>query len=197
MSIESKGLLINEAGPKDNPRELEYFEHQIKFSDPMFFCSHQEWKLIGDIPNGIKINKDTGQISGVIKEFFNQNNLDNKYPDEEMEYDGSNWMNNGRFKPLFYDFHFTVIRNTLISGPNPSTGAMDCKIKIPYIETSDVFIKLIKCHNIDNLLFIKKYLESSKRSKNGILGTMINIDGKSYTNYEDAVKKHPGPFKCS
>ena len=77
---------------------------------------------------------------------------------------------------------------------------MDCAVKIPLVETNDVFIKEIKCQNINNLLFIKRYLESNKESVedgDGLkLPTIINVDGVQYTEYKKLEPNHKGPFKC-
>ena len=196
MSVDSSGKINNEAGPKDNPRELEYFEYQTKFTDPQYFCTHVSWVIVGDIPKGISIDSGSGKISGTVKAFFDQPSATDNHPYEECEFDGSNWEKDGRFKPLFFDFHFTIIRNTLISAPNPNTGAMDCSVKVPLVESNNVFIKEIKCHNINNLLFIKRYLESTKTSEEINQETMINVDGVSYTNYKELEPNHKGPFKC-
>jgi hypothetical protein len=193
MSVDSSGLISNEKGPKANPRELEEFEYQTKFTDPQYFCTHVAWSIFGDVPKGISIDSGSGKISGIIEAFFDQPSASDNHPYEELEYDGSNWDKDGRFKPLFFDFHFTIQRNTLISGPNPSTGAMDCVVQIPLTEINDVFIKEIKCQNINNELFVKRYLESTKTSKEGER-TKIHVNGEVYTDYNSAKSAMPGPF---
>lgn len=195
MPIISSGLIPNEAGPKTNPRELEAFEYQTRFTDPANFCTHVSWVIIGDVPKGISIDSGSGKISGTIKAFFDQPSASDNNPYEECNFDGSNWDKDGRFKPLFFDFHFTIIRNTLVSELNPITGAMDCAVQIPMVESNNVFIKEIKCQNINNLLFIKRYLESTKTSEEGD-ETMINVDGVEYTDYKTLEPNHKGPFKC-
>jgi len=196
MPIISTSLIINNAGPKDNPRELEYFEHNTKYTPPPNFCSHVAWTIYGDVPKGISIDSGTGKIFGNIKAFYDQPSTQNNYPYEEILYDGSNWQNNGRYKNSYYDFHFTIQRDTLVSGPNPSTGALDCSVQIPYKELSNVYIKEIKCHNIDNKIFIKQYLESTQVSPETNERTSINVNGIVYTNYNDLKNNHPGPFNC-
>ena len=196
MPIISTSLINNELGPKDNPRELENFGYQTKFSPPPNFCTHVLWSIYGDIPVGISIDAGSGYISGLIEAMYDQPSCTANQPYEECEFNGDNWDKDGRFKALYYDFHFTIQRDTLVSLPNPSTGAMDCSVKAPFIETNTVYIRLVKCQNINNLLFIKRYLSSSKVSPITKEETKINVDGVEYTEYNDLEPNHPGPFKC-
>ena len=187
MSVDSTGHIPNEKGPKMNPRELEAFEYQTKFTDPENFCAHIVWSIFGDVPKGLSIDPETGKISGVIKAFFDQPSANDNNPYEESEFDGSNWEKDGRFKHPFFDFHFTIQRDIFISGLNPTTNQMDCSFKVHSIESSDVFIRVIKCHNVSNLVFIKRYLETTKTSPvlNG--KTKINIKGIEYTDWKSCA----------
>jgi len=171
MSIISSGHIINEAGPKLNPREKEFFSYQTKYINPSDFCLHVSWSISGDVPKGLSIDSVSGLISGNIKWFPDQPSCQDNHPYEEMEYDGANWIKDGRFKPDYYDFHFSVT------------------------ETSSVYIREIKCHNINNELFVKRYMESTKTSKMGER-TKIQVDGKVYTDYDSAKAAMPGPFEC-
>jgi hypothetical protein len=200
LPITSAGLISNEKpqnGAK-NPWETHYFEYQTKFEDPPDFCTHVAWSIYGDVPVGIKIDSGSGKISGTICHFGKQPSCQDNKPKEQLEFDGSNCDKNGRFKHQTYDFHFTIQRDTLVSGPNPSNGAMDCSIKISLIETNEVCIKVIKCHDIDNLIFIEQYLDEGKEGGNPKTGekfpTSININGKKYFDSKSCKENHKGPF---
>ena len=188
MSVDSSGHIINEKGPKDNPREKEAFEYQTKFTDPAKFCTHIAWSIYGDVPKGISIDSGSGKISGTVKWFPDQPSCQDNHPYEEMDYDGANWIKDGRFKPDTYDFHFTIQRDTLTLDPNNVCA-------IPVTETNNVFITVVKCNNINNEIFVKRYLESTKTSKEGDR-TKISVNGKVYTDYNSAKSAMPGPFDC-
>jgi hypothetical protein len=196
MSVDSSGHIINEKGPKDNPREREPYEYQTQFTDPQHFCTHIAWSIYGDVPEGISIDSGSGKISGVIKWFPDQPSCQDNHPYEECDFDGTNWDKDGRFIPLTYDFHFTIQRDTLISLPNPANGAMDCAVKAPLVETNDVFITEVKCQNVNNLLFIKRYLESTKVSPVIEERTKINVNEVEYTDFKKLEPNHKGPFNC-
>jgi hypothetical protein len=189
MSITSKNLIINNAGPKDNPRENEFYQHNTMYIDPPDFCSHVAWSITGDIPVGISIDAGSGVISGTVLPFFDQPSTQDNKVTSELEYNGSNFDDNGRYKNQTYDFKFTIKRDYLAKG---SDG---CNNPVPASETSDVFIKEVKCHNIDNLAFIKAYLESTKCSKLG-KETAVNVNGVEYTDYNILKNNHPGPWTC-
>ena len=188
MPIISSGHIINEAGPKDNPREKEYFEYQTKFVDPPAFCTHIVWTIYGDVPKGISINSGSGLISGTIKWFPDQPSCQDNHPYEELDYDGGNWIKDGRFKPNTYDFHFTIQRDTLTLDSNGVCS-------IPVTETNNVFITEVKCNNINNDLFVKRYMESTKTSEIGER-TKIHVNGVVYTDKNSAKAAMPGPFVC-
>jgi hypothetical protein len=189
MSVDSSGHIINEVGPKDNPREEEYFEYQTKFTNPLDFCTHVAWSIYGDVPKGISIDIGSGKISGTLKWFHDQPSCQDNNPCEEMEYDGSNWMKDGRFKHNSYDFHFTIQRDILMLDANNVCDT-------PVTETNNVYITLVKCNNINNDIFIKRYLESTKTSKENER-TKINVNGEVYMDYASAKAAMPGPFTCS
>lgn len=191
MSVDSSGLIPNEAGPKDNPRELEYYEYQTQFTDPPDFCEHIEWIISGDVPKGISIDSGSGKISGVIEAFYDQPSASDNHPYEECNYDGSNWDKDGRLIAHFFDFHFSIIRNIMVFGPSDS-----CDDKKPFSESNTVYIKEVKCQNTNNLLFIKRYLESTKTSSLGN-ETAIHVDGVVYKDdYKKLQPNHQGPFTC-
>ena len=196
MPILDAGIIYNEqpsAGAL-NPHETHFYEHQVKHSPPPHFCEHVSWVIVGDIPKSISIDASSGVISGTLCHFGKQPSCQSNKPKEKPVYDGKNFANNGRFKPDLYDFHFTVIRNTLVSGPNPSTGAMDCAVKIPFVETSNVYIRLVKNQDIDNLIFLEDYIDNGIPSEESGEETSINVNGKVYTTSSSARRAHPGPF---
>jgi len=187
MPIISSGHIINEAGPKLNPREKEYFQYQTKYENPEGFCSHISWSISGDVPKGISIDSGSGVISGNIKWFPEQPSCQDNHPYEELDFDGANWIKDGRFKHNTYNFHFIIVRNLKVED-----GDGNCNITI---ETSSVYITEVKCQNINNNIFVKRYLESTKTSIEGHR-TTINVEGKVYTNYKSVIAVMPGPFKC-
>jgi len=193
MSVDSSGHIINEKGPKNNPREREPYEYQTQFTDPPNFCTHIAWSIYGDVPEGITIDSGSGKISGIIKWFPDQPSCQDNFPYEECEFDGSNWDKDGRFKHLTYDFHFTIQRTVFIKDPK----ILDCEEDpIVLVESNKVFITEVKCQNLNNLLFIKRYLESSKKSPGIKERTIINVDGVEYTDFKKLEPNHKGPFNC-
>ena len=197
MPIISTSLIPNETPQSGatNPWEEHNYEYQTQFEDPSDFCEHVSWVLSGDVPAGIEIDSDSGLISGQIKHFGNQPSCQDNKPKEQLEFDGSNCLQNGRFKEQTYDFHFTITRNIMVW----TVGALMCAgPQAPFAETSDVYIKEVKDHNIDNLIFMEQYIDEGKSSEDPDTGaeipTTININGKEYTDSASAVKNHVGPF---
>jgi len=174
MSIITKGTF--------KALELTDFYLKVEFINPKNFISNINWSLSGDIPNGISINNN-GIISGKILDFSKQDLCkNNNFPNEELNFDGSNWKNNGRFKENEFNFNIIIKRDILIKGPLIIT------------EKSNIIILLIKCQDIDNKIFIRKYLNSTKKSKNNER-TYLVINNKKYTDPEKAISAHKGPFK--
>ena len=186
-TIHDSGMIINEepVNGSSNPHECHTFKYQIKYSEN--FESTEtllswEWFLTDDVPVGISID-DNGLISGRIEPFIDQPSCQDNYPDEEIKLDGSNWLHNGQFKHPTYTFNFKVHRkykylDTLTT------------LEIEEEVINDISILAIKNNNINNLLFVKKYLET---------GHELKIDNDPYfkDDINDFLSRHPGPFGCT
>lgn len=180
--IITNGLLNNQK-PMDgasNPWECHDYEHVIEYTNGEYFLSHIKWRLEGDVPIGLNIDINTGVISGNIATFNNQTSCVDRNIEESLLLDGSNHMNNGRFKHDSYIFNFKVIREYT------ETDETEEPI-IELISESDISIKVIKNNDIDNLIFCIKYLEA---------GHSINVDGNKYKidEIDELIKVHKGPF---
>ncbi len=195
MPILSINALQNDAGPAFNPREEETFSHTIRYEDPLNFCNHVSWSIEGDIPTGVSVSLE-GVISGKILNFAEQPSCKNDInPLEEMEFDCSNANMNGLYKNDFYDFNFIITRTIEVGELDLITEEVNCGNIDTIEESSNVYIREVKCFNKDNDVFLKRYLETSKTSIRGHR-TSIFIDGKEYTDYEKAKLAHQGPFEC-
>lgn len=195
VTITSPAQLTNEV-PEDgaaNPWECHNFVYSILATETANYVSHIAWSLSGVFPVGISIDPLTGVISGQIKYFGEQPACTNNYPKETMLEDGSNRNDNGRLKDPFFIFVFDVTRKYNIKNPDTAPLADGSAPPATIIETvSKTFkIKVIKNHDIDNLLFVINYLKA---------GFTINVKGKKY-NYsivDELLLVHRGPFpKCT
>lgn len=188
MPILDSGQIFSEVGTK-NPWEDHFFKHQVNYVNPGGFCQHVKWYLSGDIPKGISIDASSGVISGYIKWFDKQPSAKAlfTFSTEKIKFDGSNYKNSNRFKHMYFDFHFTIYRDVKILDANGHCT-------IPLTESSGVFIREIKLHDIDNYDFIHKYLNGEKDKLKR--DPMINVNGKVYNkwNVEELKSAHPGPF---
>jgi len=188
MAILDVGQIFSEVGTP-NPLEDHFFKHQIKYVNPAGFCQHIKWSIFGDIPVGVKVDAMSGIISGYCKWFGEEPSCEKVFGflNSEVKLDGSNYKDSGRYKHQMYDFHFTIKRDFKIVD-----GSGNCSI--PQSEQSDVYIKLLKFHDIDSFDFIFRWLQGSP-DKNGNKRT-INVKGKSFdfSQVQELKKVHPGPF---
>lgn len=185
-TIYDSGIILNEKPMKGsvNPHECHTYEHQILYtehftSDDEFQPSTEEWFLSGDIPLHLEIDNN-GLITGRVAIFNDQPSCKDNHPDEDIVLSGENWKNTGRYKHDQYIFKFTVHRKYIYTD---LLTMEDIEEEV----TSDVEILVIKNRNIDNLIFVKRYLES---------GHELKIDNDSYfeENINDFISRHPGPF---
>lgn len=148
VTIMETGHIDNEAGPKDNPRELEYFEHTIQRIIP---DNHEiiQWYIEGDVPEGISIDSD-GVISGTILGMWDQPSCVPKTSNEFVELDGRNWDNHGRYINNTYDFTFNTSVDWVMTAPPYSSGT----------DTKSHTITLVRDFDGDAIMFAKFYLET-------------------------------------
>ena len=152
VSIDETGLINNEAGPKDNPREREYFEHQIKHTEDPKNCEITGWAIDGDVPQGISIN-DSGVIKGTIHGLWEQASTTSKKPTEYVEYDLRNYpATNNRFEPNEYDFVFTTTVSWIEKDSNGNCT-------IPGTTSKSHIIKLVKDWDGDIILLFREVLD--------------------------------------
>jgi len=152
-----KVLLIN----NKNPHEATYFRYSHEAIPYPGTCV-VSYLLEGDIPSDISINSQ-GIISGNILYLgyqsscipYNKQNL-------EVEADGSNWNENGRFEPLYFDFIFTVICNWRSISPDGTPCS------IPGVTLKNTIIRVVKDHDFDNQIWINKYSK--------VKGIKVNIN---------------------
>lgn len=200
VEIDKQGLLPNEdSRSASNPREGEHFKHQLNYisSGEMIVIN---WSLLGDaIPNNLTID-GKGLISGRMLIFDEQPIITNNAPTEPTKLDGSNWLSNGRYRGSKYVFNFTVRLDYKYPNPALNTGSgtvggsedeTDPGPPPPkYIEAfteSNINIVMIRNHDVDNYVFVKKYFEA---------GHTLRIDNDEYTkdHMVDFIMRHPGPF---
>ena len=187
-TIHDVGIISNELMIKGaaNPHECHDYRHQIDFSEEYGETEEyvsEEWSLSGDVPVGISID-NTGVVQGYVAIFDEQPSCQDNFPDEVLKVDGSNWENIGRYKHTTYQFNFTVTRITTYQ----DTLLME---EFQEIATSNISILVIKDNDINNLIFVKKYLEA---------GHELKIENDSYfeDDLEDFLARHDGPFgQCS
>lgn len=152
VSIDESGLINNEAGPKDNPREREYFEHQIKHTEDGKNCEITGWTIEGDVPQGITIDGN-GVVKGTIEGMWEQASTSTKKPNEYVEFDCRNYpATNGRFEPNEYDFVFTTTVSWI-----EKDGAGNCVVPGTTSETH--IVKLVKDWDGDVLLLFREILD--------------------------------------
>jgi len=193
--ITTTGIIINESPVNGaaNPHECHTYTHQVLHTEsftPLQNLMDQVWFLTGDIPLDLIIDNN-GLITGKIKIFDYQPSCQDNYPKETLLVNGSNWQNTGRYKNETFSFNFTVHRRYTYEDLEPMS--LDPAITEPLIVieevTSDVTITVIKNNDIDNLIFVRKYLEA---------GHELKIGSDTYTNdnLDDFLARHPGPFGC-
>jgi len=152
------------------PRELHDFMYP-HFAIPHPMSCVIGYKLSGDVPKGLKVDI-LGVISGKIKHFGEQSSCTDNNPDGKPGLEGKDWKNNGRFKKEKFVFEFSIEAKWLehISTPNgpvpcvkPGSTKQNCKITV------------IKDHNIDNALFMKKYTEDNPMGENANPGPLQEV----------------------
>jgi len=184
-TIDSTGLLSNEApDAASNPWECQQFKYQTLYTDgpPIIFGGHIEWFLTGYVPNDLKIDKESGLISGIIKPLTSeQPSVVDFYPDEIMKEDGSNWMNTGRCKNATHTFSLTIHRKFIEKIITPVPKEVITEV------TSDVSIMVVKNNDIDNMVFCSKYLKAGYPLK-------IKNDMYTYETRDGFFKNHPSNF---
>ena len=138
-----------------NPHEL----HQFLYPHPAIpdpLSCIVAYSLSGDVPKGLSVNPGTGVISGKIKHFGEQPSCTNNYPDEPLNFNGSNYLNNGRFKPETFDFNFDI-KVDWLEKQDTAVGPIPCVI--PGSTTKACTITVVKDYNIDNYLIELKIKE--------------------------------------
>lgn len=162
--------------------ETEYFEHTIKYTEtilPTEELVSSVWELSGDIPLHVKLDGLT--LKGNIEMLQNQIIDVPRYPKEKIKPDGSNWQNNGRPIDSTTAFNFNIIKIDKVKDIESDT------ITDVRTETT-VNITLTKNYNIDNMVFVKNYLDE---------GNTLKIGNDDYTkkHFSYFLQVHPGPFK--
>lgn len=153
VSIDDPGLIINEAGPKDNPREREFYSHAVAHTEDGKNCSITGWSISGDVPQGISIN-GSGVISGTIDGFWEQASTQSPRKDTKyVEVDCRNYPDhNGRYDSQTYDFTFTTTVSWI-----EKDGNGNCVV--PGSTSASHTIKLVKDHDCDAMLLAVNLLD--------------------------------------
>lgn len=162
--------------------ETEYFEHTIKFTEtilPTEELISSVWELSGDIPLYVKLDGLT--LKGNIEMLQDQVIDVPRYPKEKIKPDGSNWQNNGRPIDSTIEFNFNIIKIDKVKDIENDTVS-EVRTETP------VNITLTKNYNIDNMVFVKNYLDE---------GNTLKIGNDDYTkkHFSYFLQVHPGPFK--
>jgi len=169
-----------------NPWECHTYSHTMQHVEDGLFCEHIAWSMSGDIPVGLSMDAGSGTISGDVLHFGLQPSCQDNYPIEVFREDGGNYTSTGRFKELYFDFIVTIQRDYLVKGPN-ADGKPDCATPLPESVSGVFIIRVVKNHDIDNLLYLRNYLKA---------GYYTKIEDERY--YEDKIDElislHPGPF---
>lgn len=215
-TITTAGQIVNQAGTSANPHECHEFKFQVLFTETSKVEEHISWELLGDIPSNLTID-DSALITGTILPFGLQPTVTDNHPHTPLKMDGSNYLENGRYKNASYTFTFTVKRNYTITNEEIAVpdeeGNIPVLLPIPESSESEISITVIKSANIDNFLFFKEYLDVDEELEktllsmnNGIVETTIEVT-KRYMTYngiqyfkddlDELTNVHPGPFsKC-
>ncbi len=180
----TSGSLENEYIDKKQPElfETEYFEHNIKFTEiilPTEELISSVWKISGDVPLDLKI--DNGKLYGTILMLQDQIINVPRHPKEKIKPDGGNWQNNGRPLANTIVFDFKVIKEDTVKD-------IESNIISEVTTDTNVYITLFKNYNIDNMLFVKSFLDE---------GNTLKIGNDDYTkkHFSYFLQVHPGPFK--
>ena len=216
VTITSAGMITNQtSGLSANPHECHEFNYQMLFTSTGNVVEHLSWELVGDYPNGISID-NTGKITGTIMPFNLQPTVTDVNPHTPLKLDGSNYMENGRYRGATYTFTFTVKHNyTIINTNVPEVvdGVPLPLLPIPESNTTELSIMVIKSANIDNYLYFKEYLdvdedieETVLEMSNGEIVAKVKTDKRHITyngvkyyknDLDELATVHPGPFsKC-
>ncbi len=161
VSIDSSGDMPNEAGPKTNPREVEFFSYQVPHTIDTGTCI-QGWSLGGDIPVGVSIDGG-GLVSGVVAGMWEQPSCNPKKEKVFAKLDGRDSDLSGRFAPPVYEFAFTVTVDWKEQDTAP-TPPVDCEI--PGSTTESYVITLVKDFDGDAILFARNYLDGGADDTN-------------------------------
>ncbi len=149
IGIITTGYLINEAGPKDNPREEEFFSFEVLYSAGGSE-SAISWSLVGDSPVGVSIDSSV-VISGTVSAMFNQPSCVPKDSDIYAEIDGRSYPDNiGRFSDDPFTFNFNVRVDWM---EDQGSGLL------PFSATSPVNIILIKNYDVDGDILAQEILD--------------------------------------
>lgn len=171
----------------DTVMECTEFSHQVEYEidsiEPIDDI-HLEWRIDDTLPNNLIINSDTGLISGKILTLRKQNIPNHlRYPDEPLEADGSNHMNDGGIVDSSYSFDFDITKVTLLERIMNDTPIIvddypryeDCILDDNIIEcikdgkvydkiftTKALSIVVTKDGDLSNSMFMKRYLENDE-----------------------------------
>lgn len=108
--IESETCIFTAYHPAKNPRELEYYSHQITYTTDE--DSTVTFTLNGTLPDGLTFYS-SGLISGTVDWMVTQEECVPKKDDLYIEYDVRNYPDyNGRYVNDYYDFEFEVTAHT-------------------------------------------------------------------------------------
>lgn len=191
--LDKVGTLVNESTRSTpNPRELGEFISQVTHTTTSEITLI-EWKLTGlEVPVGLSIS-DKGLISGIMDIFDNQTAIKNNTTPEVTDVSGQNWMSNGRYRGSSYTFNFQIelvyeyelvatVSEDAEEGSEPPTPKI-----VRDVVSSDVNITMVRNYDVDNYVFVKKYLEA---------GHKLIYDNEEYniSSIGDYLNKHPGPF---
>ena len=220
--------LHNEAG-HNNPWECDTYQHAVQHT-VVGDCTDIKWSIFDTPPNDLKINSSgviCGKVLPLTIEFQPILTKDMFYTKEPIKKTGSNYYKTGRFKNAFFIFNFTlrVDWTAVNSDPaNPKTTLQGTsEVTVPpggskpgWVEFP-VSIKVIKNHDINNLIFAYTYLKQGyilaiANQKYAFHPTTIEVDKYEYRaikgklpegdppytieikGFKDFIKDHPGPF---
>jgi len=172
-----------------NPWELHDFLYpHFAIPDPLTCII--SYSLSGDIPEGISVD-GAGNIKGKVKHFGEQPSCQDNYSDKDPGFDGKEWENNGRFRKIYFDFHFSIEVKWVEKKDTPN-GPIPCVI--PGSTKQNCTIRVVKDHNIDNLIFMQKYLNGKADGPGDTKRTII-VDGSVIDSSGNAKNKSPGPYQ--
>lgn len=156
VTITETGYIVNEAGPGDNPRETEYFEHFVP-REVDSGTSITSWEITGDVPVGVTIDSG-GTISGVVEAMWNQPSCVPKKEHAYPELDCRNFPDkNGRYANDSYDFTFTTTVFWVDSSPDPVERSTSVSHTITLVKSLDLDRDLLFRELLDGALGREPY----------------------------------------